>query len=129
MSDPVVRVVIVLVLVAVAVLLGLAARKVRKPVHPAITVGDVGSRPGVVLFTSTDCGNCRDAIAALEAQSVDFREVTYELEPQRFESWVVLAVPLTVVVDVAGTAVDTFSGVPRQRELARALREAGIGQQ
>ncbi|MEN8041226.1 MAG: hypothetical protein ABFR95_06945 [Actinomycetota bacterium] len=128
MSDPVVRAVIVLVLMAVAILLGLAARKVQKPVHPAITVGDVGSRPGVVLFTSTDCSNCRDAIAALEAQSIDFREVTYELEPQRFESWAVLAVPLTVVVDVAGTAVGTFSGVPHQRELARALQEAGIDQ-
>ncbi len=128
MSDQVVRVIVVLAVVAVAILLALVARKLRRPVHPDITVGDVGDRPGVVLFTSTDCNNCKEAIALLEAESVSFREITFELEPQRFELWTVFAVPLTVVLDAGGGVVEIFSGVPRPKTLRKAVRAAGIVQ-
>ncbi len=126
MSDQALRIVVVLVVVSVAILAAYFARRLAKPVHPEITVGEVGDRPGVVLFTSTDCGNCKEAIATLEGASIPFREVTYDLEPHRFETWDVLAVPMTVVVDGDGNVVDAISGVPRRKVLTRAVQAAGI---
>jgi glutaredoxin len=125
-SDQVLRMIIVLAVVSIAVLAAFIARKLAKPVHPEITVGDVGDRPGVVLFSSTDCTNCKEAIAMLERASIPFREVTYDLEPHRFETWNVLAVPLTVVLDEHGNVVDAMSGVPRRKVLARAVEAAEI---
>jgi hypothetical protein len=125
-SDQLIRVTIVLGVVAVAVLAAFLARKLAQPIHPRITVGDVGDRPGVVLFTSTDCGNCKEAISVLQSASIPFREVTHDLEPQRFDTWNVLAVPLTVVLDAEGNIVDSLTGVPRRRTLIRAAQAAGI---
>jgi hypothetical protein len=125
-SDQLIRVTIVLGVVAVAVLAAFLARKLAQPMHPRITVGDVGDRPGVVLFTSTDCGNCKEAITVLQSASIPFREVTHDLEPQRFDTWNVLAVPLTVVLDAEGNIVDSLTGVPRRRTLIRAAQAAGI---
>jgi hypothetical protein len=125
-SDQLIRVTIVLGVVAVAVLAAFLARKLAQPMHPRITVGDVGDRPGVVLFTSTDCGNCKEAISVLQSASIPFREVTHDLEPQRFDTWNVLAVPLTVVLDAEGNIVDSLTGVPRRRALIRAAQAAGI---
>ncbi|GMR01781.1 MAG: hypothetical protein BMS9Abin20_0100 [Acidimicrobiia bacterium] len=126
MSDQIVRIVVVLAVIGVAVLVAIVARRLKRPAHPEITVGDVGERPGVVLFTSTDCSNCKQAISVLEDESVSFREVTHELEPQRFESWTVLAVPLCVVLDADGRVVWMMSGVPRRRSLRKAIHAAGI---
>lgn len=126
MSGEVTRLIVVVVVVVVAIGVAAVLRKISKPPHPDIVVGDAGDRPGVVLFTSTDCGNCKETIALLKAESVAFREITYDIEPQRFESWVVLAVPLCVVLDAEGEVVETMSGVPRLRTLKRALRRAGI---
>ncbi len=126
MSDQLARLGVVIGVVVLAVLVAWIARRVRRPPHPGIRVGEAGERPGVVLFTSTTCPTCRDAIAELERLDVSFREVTNDLEPQRFESWGVTAVPLTVVVDAGGQVVRTFSGVPRRRSLRSALRRAGI---
>jgi hypothetical protein len=120
------RMMIVLGVVALAVFAAYLARRLARPVHPEITVGDVGDRPGVVLFTSTDCGNCKEAIAVLQSASIPFREVTHDLEPQRFDTWEVLAVPLTVVLDAEGNIVDSMTGVPRRRALSRAVQAAGI---
>jgi hypothetical protein len=125
-SDQLIRVTIVLGVVAVAVLAAFLARKLAQPIHPRITVGDVGDRPGVVLFTSTDCGNCKEAITVLQSASIPFREVTHDLEPQHFDTWNVLAVPLTVVLDAEGNIVDSLTGVPRRRTLIRAAQAAGI---
>lgn len=126
MSDQLIRVMVVLGVVAVAVFAAFVARKLARPVHPNITVGDVGDRPGVVLFTSTDCGNCREAIDVLQGASIPFREVTHDLEPQRFDTWDVVGVPLTVVLDAEGNIVDSMTGVPRRRALIRAVQVAGI---
>ena len=92
----------------------------------SITVGAVGDRPGVVLFTSTDCSNCKEAIAVLERARIPFREVTHDLEPQRFQTWGVLAVPLTVVLDGDGNIIDSMTGIPPRRALIRASDMAGI---
>lgn len=126
MDDQAVRIGITLVVLGVAVLVAAIARKVKTPAHPDITIGDVGDRPGVVLFTSTDCSNCKDAIAVLKKESIPFREVTHDLEPQRFETWSVVAVPLTVILDKDSRVVEMMSGVPPLRRLLRAVAAAGI---
>jgi glutaredoxin len=125
-TPQVVRILLVVAAVSIALLVAMILRKAQRPVHPAVLVGDVGDRPGVVLFTSTDCGNCKKAIALLESEGIPFREVTHDLEPQRFETWDVVAVPLTVVIDAQGNVVETMSGVPRRKTLVSAVRLAGI---
>ncbi len=126
MSDPLVRLLVAVGVVVVAVVIATIARSVRKPIHPTVQVGNVGDRPGVVLFTSTDCSSCKQAIATLKEMSVPYREVTHELEPQQLDAWGVVAVPLTVVVDAQGDAVAVMSGVPAKRALRSALATAGI---
>ena len=126
MSDEVVRLGIVAVVVLGAAGVAWILGRVRKPPHPDITVGDVGDRPGVVVFTSATCPTCGDAISVLEDVGLPFREVTYDLEPDRFETWGVVAVPVTVVVDGAGSAVDVLSGVPSRGRLARSAARAGL---
>ena len=126
MSPQAVRLLVIVVVFCVALIVALVARRLHRPAHPTITVGGVGDRPGVVLFTSTDCSNCKEAISVLEDENIPFREVTHDLEPQRFETWGVLAVPLTVVLDADSQVVATMSGVPRRRRLATAALTAGI---
>lgn len=126
MNDVAIRLVIVVAIVMVAAVVALLIGRFRKPPHPSVEVGDVGDRPGVVMFTSTTCSTCKDAIARLEDVGVPFREVTNDLESQRFETWGIVAVPLTVVVDEKSSVVATFSGVPPVRSLRRAVSSAGI---
>jgi hypothetical protein len=125
-SDVVVRLAVVAVVIVVAAVIAFVIGRLARPPHPGISVGDVGDRPGVILFTSTTCSTCKETIAMYQHLGVPFREVTNELEPQRFEEWGVVAVPLTVVVDAGGTAVRTFSGLPRKASLVAALSAAGI---
>lgn len=126
MSDGVIRLLVAFGLVVLALSIAYVASKVRRPIHPAIVVGDVGDRPGVVLFTSTDCSTCKKAIARLKAASVPFREVTHELEPTRFESWEVMAVPLTVFLNESSEPVALLTGVPTDRAIRRAALRAGL---
>lgn len=126
MNDVVVRLLIVVAIVAVAAGVAFLIGRFRTPPHPSVTVGEVGDRPGVIMFTSTTCSTCKDAIARLEAVGIPFREVTNDLEAQRFETWGIVAVPVTVVVDADGSVVATFSGVPSPRSLRRAVSSAGI---
>ena len=126
MNDTLLRLLVVVAVIAVAAVVGWIVGRVRRPPHPTVTVGDVGDRPGVVLFTATTCSTCRDAIALLESMAVPFREVTDELEPQRFAAWGVVAVPVTVVIDENGEVTGTFSGVPRRSSLRKALSRADI---
>jgi protein-disulfide isomerase len=125
-SDTAVRLLVVVAVVVVAAVVARVVAAFRSPPHPQVTVGEVGDRPGVVLFTSTTCPTCKDAIAALEGFGVSFREVTNDLEPQRFDTWGVTAVPLAVFVDADGMVTSTISGVPRKRAVRRALRSADI---
>jgi glutaredoxin len=126
MSDPVARLLVAGGVIAVSLLIAVAASKFTRPLHPSVVVGEVGDRPGVVLFTSTDCTTCKKAIERLKAASVPFREVTHELEPARFESWEVVAVPLTVFVDASDRVVATLTGVPSNRAIRKAARSAGV---
>ena len=126
MSDATIRLIVALVVVVVALGVAYLAKKVRRPIHPEVVVGDIGDRPGIVMFTSTDCSTCKKAIDRLKAASLPFREVTHELEPARFETWEVVAVPLTVFVDVDSHVVAALTGVPSKRAIADAARRAGV---
>jgi hypothetical protein len=118
------------VLVVVAVLLVIAAARLigrwQRPSHPALDLGDFGPRPGVVMFTSTDCVNCKRARAVVEALGLEAREVTWELEPAVLEALGVEAVPLTAVVDSEGRIELLTAGVPRRKALLRAATRAGV---
>lgn len=120
------RLLVVVGLVILAAATAWLIGRFRRPPHPTITVGDVGDRPGVVLFTATTCGTCREAIARLESLGIPFREVTDELEHDRFDRWGVVAVPVTVVVSEGSEVVAAFSGVPPRRQLQRSVVRAGI---
>jgi glutaredoxin len=125
-SEPVVRLLVAIGVIASALLLAAVANRYRRPIHPAVRVGEVGERPGVVLFSSTDCSNCKRTIERLKQLGVPYREVTYELEPQRFDNWGVVAVPLTVFVNGDDHVEGVFTGVPSRRKLSGAARSAGI---
>jgi hypothetical protein len=126
MTDEVARLLLVAVVLAVAGLVAFVITRLKKPPHPNLVVQADGDRPGVVLFTSLECSTCKDTITRLRGKGVVFREITHELEPQRFEAWQVLAVPLTVVLDDEGAVVDAIAGIPSPRRLTGALRVAGL---
>lgn len=126
MNDVVVRVAAVIIVLVLARLVALVLAKFLRPKHPDVIVGDEGDRPGIVLFTSTDCSTCKQAIARIRESGLTFREITYDLEPQRFDAWGVTGVPLTVVLDESGDVVDGISGVPKVRRVRRAAERAGI---
>ncbi len=126
MSEPAIRLLVAVGVVASALLLAAVLNRYRRPVHPAVRVGEVGDRPGVVLFTSTDCTNCKRTIERLKQLGMPYREVTYELESQRFDDWGVVAVPLTVFVDVDGHVEGVLTGVPSRRKLIGAAKSTGV---
>jgi len=126
MTDEVARLLLVIGVLAIAGLVAFVIKRLRRPPHPTLVVQADGDRPGVVLFTSLDCTTCKGTITILRSKDVAFREITHELEPQRFEAWRVLAVPLTVVLDDESTVVDAIAGVPSRRRLTAALRAAGL---
>lgn len=127
MTDVAARLILVVGVLAAAGLVAFVINRLHKPPHPALVVQTEGDRPGVVLFTSLECTTCKETISILRSKGVAFREVTHELEPQRFEAWRVLAVPLTVVLDSESAVVDAITGVPSSRRLVGALRTAGLG--
>ena len=98
----------------------------QRPSHPPINAAAIPSGPGVVVFTSTDCANCRAALGVVETLGVGIREVTWELEPGVFEAAGVEAVPLTVVVGDEARVELLATGVPRKSALRRAAARAGL---
>ncbi len=126
MSEPAIRLLVAVGVIASALVFAAVLNRYRRPVHPTVSVGEVGDRPGVVLFTSTDCSNCKRTIERLKQLGMPYREVTYELESTRFDSWGVVAVPLTVFVDGDGHVGDVLTGVPSRRKLAGAAKAAGV---
>ena len=120
------RLLIAIGIIGSALVLAGAANRYRRPTHPTVRVGEVGDRPGVVLFTSTDCSTCKLSIERLKQLGLPYREVTYDLEPHRFDSWGVVAVPLTVFIDADSHVGAVLTGVPSARSLRRAAASAEI---
>lgn len=99
----------------------LGTRRFQRPTHERLDVHGAGLPQGIVIFTSTECATCKDALAVVRDSPAPVREVTWELEPALFEDLAVTAVPLTIVVDAAGDVIAQMVGVPRRRRLARAV--------
>lgn len=126
MTDELFRVLLVGIVLLIAGAVAFGFTKLQRPSHPRVTVGGEGDRPGIVLFTSLNCSTCKKTITQLRGDGIPFREITHELEPQRFEEWGVLAVPLTVVVNRDGHVVDLMTGVPSLQRLQSAVEAAGL---
>lgn len=119
-------VVVVVVLVIVIVVAVRLVGRTQRPTHPPIDLGHLGSDPGIVVFTSTDCANCREALAVVETYGVTTRQVSHELEPDEFDRAGVKAVPLTAVVGDDGVVTAVIAGVPTRSSLGRAVSQAGL---
>jgi len=121
-----VRIAVVLLAVLIVIVIARLVGRLRRPSHPPIDLTDFAENAGVVVFTSTDCSNCREALAKVESLGVPLREVTWELEPTVFEELGVQSVPLTAVVDADRHVELLVAGVPRGRSLGDAVRRAGL---
>jgi hypothetical protein len=120
------RVVIVLALVVTVIVVVRFAARWQKPPHPPIDLQGLGDRPGVVVFTSTDCSTCAEAMRTVGTAGASIREVTWELEPQLFDHYHVEAVPLVAVLDQDGRSVMFETGAPSRNRFIKAIRAAGI---
>ncbi len=121
MSDPLVRLAVVAAVAAIVVVISVLTRRWQRPVHPPVAVAQLDLPAGVVVFTSTDCATCKDALAALRSIDLPVREVTWELERETLERAQIAAVPLTLFVHEGGRVIDQIVGVPKPRRLRRAV--------
>jgi hypothetical protein len=122
----VVRLVVVLAAVLIVVIAVRLVARSRRPSHPRIELGHLASKRGIVVFTSTDCANCREALAVVETYRVPTRQVSHELEPGEFDRVGVEAVPLTAVVGEGGVVTAVIAGIPARKNLGRAVARAGL---
>ena len=122
-----IQVALVLVLVVVVIVVVRLVARWQKPPHPPLDLDGLGERPGVVVFTSTDCPTCSTAMQTVGSVAAPIREVTWELEPHVFDQYNVEAVPLVAVLDRDGRSTMFETGVPSHGRYARAIRAAGIG--
>ncbi len=125
MSDQLDQILLVAGSAGAVVAVAIATRRWQRPTHDRVDVHGLGLPSGIVIFTSTECARCKDALAVVRRTGVPMREVTWELEPQIIERAGVTAVPLTVVIDETGSVLDQVVGVPRMRRLRRAIAKLG----
>ncbi len=110
---------VIAALTVMVVAAALGTRRWQRPVHATVTLDGYEFPEGFVVFTSTECVNCKTALARLKATDLPVREVTWELEGKTIEALGVAAVPLVVKVGPDGSAVAQTVGVPSQRWLRR----------
>ena len=121
MDELAVRLVVVFAVVVGALGLSRLSRPWQDSAHPQLQIPPGELPAGVVLFTSTDCDQCANARAALRRAGISYREVTWEIESDRFERYGVQGVPLLAQLDDAGRQLHLSAGVPTRRTL-RAVR-------
>jgi len=126
MSEFAIRLLVVAGVVLFVAMVSLVARRLGAPYHAGVDLGGLDLPPGLVMFTSTECENCKKALAIAKATGAPLREITHEIEPGTFEKAEVTGVPLTIVIDAAGNVVDQFGGIPQRRRLARALAKTRV---
>lgn len=119
------RLVVVVVVAAAAVAIGRLSVRRGLPSHPPVDLDGLGLPAGVVVFTSTECDNCKRVMGVLANVDVPVREVTQELEASLIADAGVEAVPLMVVTDRDGSRAAQLAGVPSRRAIRRALARAG----
>ncbi len=124
MDELTVRLIVVAGIGLGAYVVGRLARRLVPVPHPPID--PEGLPVGIVVFTSTTCTKCKEALAIAGAAAAradaPIREVTFELEPQLQTRAGVESVPLTAVIAADQSVVAQFTGVPRPARLDRALR-------
>ena len=125
MDDAAVRVIVVVVVVAVALGAGWLAGRRARPTHPPVRLDGLGLPPGVVVFTSSACDNCKRVMAMMPGVGAPVREVSHELEAGVQQAAGVVSVPLVVVTDRDGAVVSQLAGVPSGRQLRSAVAAAG----
>lgn len=121
MDELAIRLVVVVAVVAGALGLSRLSRPWQDAAHPQLQIPSGDLPAGVVLFTSTVCDQCANARAALQGAGISYREVTWEIESDRFQRYGVQGVPLLVQLDASGRQVYLAAGVPTRRAL-RAVR-------
>lgn len=94
--------------------------------HRAVTASlDLSGVAGrIVFFSDVACRRCpavREALSGL-----DFEEIRYGDDPDRFRATGAPAVPLVVVRRPDGAEVGRIAGEVRERELKALLRRAGL---
>jgi hypothetical protein len=119
------RLLVVVAVAAAAVAVGRLSARRGLPSHPPITIDGLGLPPGIVVFTSTECDNCKRVMALVAEVDAPVREVTRELEASVVAEAGVEAVPLLVVTEPDGTVVAQLAGVPSRRAVRRAVARAG----
>lgn len=115
MDDLVVRLLIVGAVVAGALGLSRLSRPWQDSAHPELRIPSGELPAGVVLFTSTDCDQCANARGVLQRAGITYREVTWEIEADRFERYGVQGVPLLAQLDESGRQLHLAAGVPTRR--------------
>jgi len=120
-DDVAMRLIVVGTVVVVALALSRLSRPWQDSAHPDLRIPPGELPAGVVLFTSTDCDQCANARTALQRAGISYREVTWEIESDRFQRYGVQGVPLLAQLDASGRQLYLAAGVPTGRTL-RAVR-------
>ncbi len=125
MTDVALRLLFGVFALVVAIAAGALARRRRRVQQPIADITSFDFEVAVLVFTSTDCANCKKVMNLLSRSGVSVREITYELEPSLFDRAGVSAVPLVVVAGRAEKPNWQHGGKLRYRTLRRALSRAG----
>ncbi len=124
-SETLLRLILVITVLVAAGIVAYLTR-LRIPHHPPVMIAGLGLPSGIVVFTSTECQRCKEALATAKSLGAPVREVTYELEPDLQGQVGVVAVPLTLVINPSGEQVAQLAGRPRRGALRRAVQRAGL---
>lgn len=116
------RILAIAILAAAVVGTALLTRRWQRPVHRTVSVAGRGFPPGYVVFTSTECDNCKAALSVVKATGEPLREVTWELEPALMEELGIESVPLVIRIGDDKEAISQIVGVPSSRWLRRTSR-------
>jgi len=113
MSDLTLRLVLIACALVVTLLVLVTVRTINRRRPTVIDPADL--LPGIYLFSSSTCLDCRPASAMmLETLGAGrFTEFTWEDQPQRFQAMGIASVPSTVVVDADRSAL-LFTGMPNK---------------
>ncbi len=116
MSEPSVRILVIVLMVGVIVMAAAVSARTRRARPINTTREDLP--PGVHLFTSATCATCAEARKVIASVYGDaFTETRHEDDPQSFGHHGITRVPTAILVSPDNRAV-VFEGVPRRRHLA-----------
>lgn len=114
------RIWLVLALAALVIVLIVVLR--RRPVVRGRQIDRSTLPGGVYLLTSDGCDTCERARTTLTRHQVAYTELTWQKNPELFESLGVDAVPSVLLIDRSGAGTWWRGGVPRASSLLRIRR-------